>query len=149
MPLARVGLLARQGDLAKGHSNASSQQLVNCTHSPPGHNFQRSSSTSTAVNDPGSHGDRSAGTAPADYAPLHANHPQSSIECSKPPVGSAHSLSSAKASPSSIVMVSRPASSGTDGIALPTMRHGFGEAYSSEEYLTMLEQVQFISICLS
>jgi hypothetical protein len=137
MPLAKVGLLARQGELAKGHSNASSQQ-VNGTRSQ---NFQRSSSSSMPVDDPRSHGDSSAGTLPADYGPLHANHTQSSAQCSKLPISSADSLLSARTSPSSIVMVSRPASSGTDGIALPTMRHGFGEAYSSEEYLTMLEQV--------
>ena len=35
----------------------------------------------------------------------------------------------------------RPDSSGTDGAPHPAMRHGFAEAYSSEEYLTMLEQV--------
>ena len=35
----------------------------------------------------------------------------------------------------------RPESSGTDGAPQPVMRHGFAEAYSSEEYLTMLEQV--------
>lgn len=35
----------------------------------------------------------------------------------------------------------RPESSGTDGLPHPAMRHGFAEAYSSEEYLTMLEQV--------
>lgn len=35
----------------------------------------------------------------------------------------------------------RPESSGTDIATPPAMRHGFAEAYSSEEYLTMLEQV--------
>jgi hypothetical protein len=35
----------------------------------------------------------------------------------------------------------RPESSGTDVGPHPAMRHGFAEAYSSEEYLTMLEQV--------
>jgi hypothetical protein len=35
----------------------------------------------------------------------------------------------------------RPGSSGTDSAPHPAMRHGFAEAYSSEEYLTMLEQV--------
>ena len=35
----------------------------------------------------------------------------------------------------------RPESSGTDVAPHPAMRHGFAEAYSSEEYLTMLEQV--------
>jgi hypothetical protein len=34
-----------------------------------------------------------------------------------------------------------PESSWTDVAPPPTMRHGFAEAYSSEEYLTMLEQV--------
>jgi hypothetical protein len=35
----------------------------------------------------------------------------------------------------------RPGSNGTDVAQPPAMRHGFAEAYSSEEYLTMLEQV--------
>ena len=35
----------------------------------------------------------------------------------------------------------RPESSGTDVAPNPAMRHGFAETYSSEEYLTMLEQV--------
>lgn len=35
----------------------------------------------------------------------------------------------------------RPGSNGTDIAPPPAMRHGFAEAYSSEEYLTMLEQV--------
>lgn len=35
----------------------------------------------------------------------------------------------------------RPGSNGTDVVPPPAMRHGFAEAYSSEEYLTMLEQV--------
>ena len=35
----------------------------------------------------------------------------------------------------------RPGSNGTDVAPPPAMRHGFAEAYSSEEYLTMLEQV--------
>lgn len=35
----------------------------------------------------------------------------------------------------------RPGSTGTDVVPQPAMRHGFAEAYSSEEYLTMLEQV--------
>jgi hypothetical protein len=37
--------------------------------------------------------------------------------------------------------ITRPESSGTDAPPPPAMRHGFAEAYSSEEYLTMLEQV--------
>jgi hypothetical protein len=37
----------------------------------------------------------------------------------------------------------RPGSTGTDVAPTPAMRHGFAEAYSSEEYLTMLEQVSF------
>ena len=35
----------------------------------------------------------------------------------------------------------KPESNATDGTPHPAMRHGFAEAYSSEEYLTMLEQV--------
>jgi hypothetical protein len=42
---------------------------------------------------------------------------------------------------SNAVVVARPESSGNDGPVQPAMRHGFAEAYSSEEYLTMLEQV--------
>ena len=38
----------------------------------------------------------------------------------------------------------RPGSTGTDVVPQPAMRHGFAEAYSSEEYLTMLEQVSII-----
>jgi hypothetical protein len=40
-----------------------------------------------------------------------------------------------------IIPQQRPGSAGTDIGAPPAMRHGFAEAYSSEEYLTMLEQV--------
>jgi hypothetical protein len=36
---------------------------------------------------------------------------------------------------------SRPESSGTELAPQPVMRHGFADAYSSEEYLNMLEQV--------
>jgi hypothetical protein len=39
------------------------------------------------------------------------------------------------------IVATRPESSGIDGSVHPAMRHGFAEAYSSEEYLTMLEQV--------
>jgi len=46
------------------------------------------------------------------------------------------------ASPSKdLVHQQRPGSAGTDIGGQPAMRHGFAEAYSSEEYLTMLEQV--------
>jgi len=142
MPLAKVGLMARQGDLAQGHSNAAIQQRLNGIHLPV-QNSQRS-----PVDDPRSHGDSTPDTAPEDYALRHANHTQSSAQ--RPPTNPADSLSNAKTtSSSSIVMVSRPESSGNDGIALPAMRHGFGEAYSSEEYLAMLEQVCLISISLS
>ena len=41
-------------------------------------------------------------------------------------------------------VVGRPGSTETDVASSPTMRHGFAEAYSSEEYLTMLEQVSFL-----
>ena len=41
----------------------------------------------------------------------------------------------------------RPGSTGTDVGGAPTMRHGFAEAYSSEEYLTMLEQVSLVFVC--
>jgi hypothetical protein len=37
--------------------------------------------------------------------------------------------------------MSRPESSGTELAPQPVMRHGFADAYSSEEYLNMLEQV--------
>jgi len=37
----------------------------------------------------------------------------------------------------------RPNSNGTDLAQPPAMRHGFADAYSSEEYLHMLEQVHF------
>lgn len=40
-------------------------------------------------------------------------------------------------------MQSRPESSGTEAAPQPQMRHGFDVAYSSEEYLNMLEQVHF------
>jgi hypothetical protein len=40
----------------------------------------------------------------------------------------------------------RPGSSGVDMAPPPAMRHRFAEAYSSEEYLTMLEQVLQIQL---
>lgn len=55
--------------------------------------------------------------------------------------GAAAGLATASSSSASAIVVARPESSGTDGAAHPAMRHGFAEAYSSEEYLTMLEQV--------
>jgi hypothetical protein len=44
---------------------------------------------------------------------------------------------------STAIVATRPESSGLDASVHPAMRHGFAEAYSSEEYLTMLEQVSF------
>ena len=38
----------------------------------------------------------------------------------------------------------RPESSGTELAPQPQMRHGFADAYSSEEYLNMLEQVSSV-----
>jgi hypothetical protein len=46
---------------------------------------------------------------------------------------------------STAIVATRPESSGIDASVHPAMRHGFAEAYSSEEYLTMLEQVVFSS----
>jgi hypothetical protein len=43
---------------------------------------------------------------------------------------------------------SRPESSGTELAPQPVMRHGFADAYSSEEYLNMLEQVPFSHLLL-
>ena len=50
-------------------------------------------------------------------------------------------LAPTSSSSTGAIVVARPESSGTDGAVHPAMRHGFAEAYSSEEYLTMLEQV--------
>ena len=44
-----------------------------------------------------------------------------------------------------VTIQQRPGSNGTELNATPAMRHGFAEAYSSEEYLTMLEQVHRFS----
>jgi len=97
-----------------------------------------------------SHGERLAGTVPADNAALPVNEdvrsqPTREIN-SRSTAAPDGSSTAAMNSPTSAVMVSRPESSGIDGIDHHTMRHGFGEAYSSEEYLTMLEQVRPISI---
>jgi hypothetical protein len=55
---------------------------------------------------------------------------------SRPSTGNA--LTNSMTSP---VLQPRPGSSGVDIAPPPAMRHRFAEAYSSEEYLTMLEQV--------
>jgi hypothetical protein len=47
-----------------------------------------------------------------------------------------------------VTQQARPSSNGVDVAPPPAMRHRFAEAYSSEEYLTMLEQVftSFVSL---
>ena len=97
-----------------------------------------------------SHGERSTGTVPADTAALPVNedvwlNPSRELK-SHSTATPDYSSTEAMNSPTSVVMVSRPESRGNDGSDHHTMRHGFGEAYSSEEYLTMLEQVRPVSI---
>jgi hypothetical protein len=58
---------------------------------------------------------------------------------SRPPTSQA--MISTSSAPLVTPILSRPESSGTDLAPQPHMRHGFAEAYSSEEYLNMLEQV--------
>jgi len=62
-----------------------------------------------------------------------------SIGQSRPPTS--QGVNSASSNSVITAIQSRPESSGTELAPQPQMRHGFDIAYSSEEYLNMLEQV--------
>jgi hypothetical protein len=81
-----------------------------------------------------SHGDESP-SRPTSQGVVSATSSQSRPNTSQGMTSSTSTL------PNGVQGQQRPGSNGTDVASPPTMRHGFAEAYSSEEYLTMLEQV--------
>ena len=88
-----------------------------------------------------SHGD-GTGDRPVSQGVIAAG--SSSSPSSRSTTGQGPANSMATAAPSGTQSQARPGSSGTDVAPPPAMRHGFAEAYSSEEYLTMLEQVFYL-----
>jgi hypothetical protein len=148
MPPDALGLERRPTHLPSDDVDACRQQTP--TNADSANKYPQCWSSETLPDDPMSHGAGSTGAIPAD------NTPTPSVDQDLGPAApreraSAHMAlterpsSETVNSSSSAIMVSRPESRGNDGIGHPVMRHGFGEAYNSEEYLTMLEQVRPVS----
>jgi hypothetical protein len=88
--------------------------------------------TASHVEDRRSHGEAPSANRPGSQGAISSTSGQSRPSTSQ---AMTNSMSG------SVVAQGRPGSNGIDILPSPAMRHGFAEAYSSEEYLTMLEQV--------
>ena len=124
------------GHLANGNTDVSKRQQ----HRPAPIAYTNGDSSEYKDNTRISHG---TGGDPAESRPVSQGVASATSSGQSRPATSQGT--SAAAASSAMAMTSytlgRPGSTGTDVASPPAMRHGFAEAYSSEEYLTMLEQV--------